>query len=407
MPRRATAPGRLLVGPKALPDLGLAARFRRAAWLLSLIGLASGEMAMDDGPFCSRCGAQPSTVNWAAIDSLGMELDKAVQRTDWPKAARLAEGYAARPDFNAHIGASIAEMLLPHGELLAASGRLIERAIAANSLENLAMIGPGNASAFKLRMDYARFHSLAALLYLKTGRLSLADSSMALAFSYMTGGVKPRAADLLRAGLISQTLGRADQAWDQVCQALLADTAVESADPAYGPALEALISAREGHPVELDAYLAALRQTQAQAAPDLALVRGDGTRFRLSERHGCVLFVAFFSPHCGSCRQALPGVQALRDRYAQPGQIEFVFILNQPDAREKALRLMAEVDLPSGEMVTLAQGNACDHIRGEPAVWIVDRAGRRVAQHAGYTAGDEAAYERELLAACSGAPDSR
>ncbi|MEW6754206.1 MAG: TlpA disulfide reductase family protein [Candidatus Latescibacterota bacterium] len=350
------------------------------------------------------CFAQTPSLDLAAIAAFGERLDGAIRAANWAEAEILARSYADAGDFSAHVGASVAEELVRHEELLAVAEAVLHRAIAANSLENLALLGPENASDLKLRMDYGRLYSMQALVYRKTRRLALADSSMGRALGYLTGAVRPQAVDLLRAGLIAQALGRREQAWELVQRALLSDTSVEAGDPTYAAELAQLVEAREGHPVDLAVYLAGLRRQHAAPVPDLALVRSDGTRFSLHALRGQAVFINFFSPLCGTRRQELPAARILCQKHAVPGRAVFLFILNQPGLAEQTARLLAQIGLPMEHVVTLAQGNAYDYIPGEPTVWLVDAAGRLVAQHTGYRAGDEATYEKELLQAGGGAP---
>lgn len=342
------------------------------------------------------CCAEEALVDLAALQALGDHVTSAVQRVDWLLARQLVHEYAASPAFNAHIGANLAEDLLPHEALRGVVEETLDRAMAVNSLADLARLGPTNATDLKLRMDFARCYSMRALAHLKRSRPTEADAAMALARSYMHDGVAPQASDLMRTALIAHALGRQADAWDALQSALLADSAVEQADPTYGPGVQAVVEAHEGRAVDLAASLTALRWRNAAAVPDLALLRHDGTRFTLSERRGEVLFINFFSPYCGTCRMELPAAKALADLCSQPGRVEFLFLLNQPQSADVAARFLAAVGVPMERVVTLQQGNAYDYIAGEPAVWILDDAGRLVARHVGYREGDAAVYEAEL-----------
>jgi thiol-disulfide isomerase/thioredoxin len=338
-------------------------------------------------------------VDLPTIQALGDELAGTIQRHDWPAAEELVRRYLSTSDFNAHIGGNIAEDLLPHGALLDVARKMVDRAISANSLANLAALGPMNATDLKLRMDFARLYSMKALICIKSGEPVQADSAMRLARSYMRDGVNSRADDMMRAALIAFALGREAEAWEQAQDALLADSAIEYVDPAYARGLQALVEAREGRRVTLAIYLSELRSKHARAVPDMVLRRSDGTRFMLSDHRGQVLFINFFNPYCGSCRLELPAARVLTERYAESRQAEFIFILNQPESGEVATRFLEQVGLNRNLVATLDHDNAYDYIIGEPTVWIVDECGLLVARHTGYHEGDATIYDRELRAA--------
>ncbi|NKB67548.1 MAG: redoxin family protein [Candidatus Latescibacteria bacterium] len=341
----------------------------------------------------------------AVLGALFGRVQAAIQAGDWDRGASLAADYAGAPDFNAHVGGALAEMLLPHDSLLTAAAQLVEQAVARNTLENLAMIGPTNATPGKQRMDFAWFHSMQALIYFKTGRLVRADSAMVLAQSYMTGGVEAQAVDLVRAGLIGHALGRTD-AWMLLQKGLLLDSAVEHVDPAYVPAIAAVVAARQRRSVEVGAYLAALRRRQAQPVPDLRLAAVDGAVFGLAQKKGKVLFLNFFSPLCSTCQQQVPAVKSLYQAYRGDGEVEFLFILNNPGLLLQTQCFMEGIGLAEAALVILTQDSAFDHIPGEPTVWIVDRQGRLSARHTGYRSGDAELYEAGLVDARASAPST-
>lgn len=186
----------------------------------------------------ASCWGEEVTVNMEAVELRFGKLQTAIQEEDWSAARKLAEGYLEVTDFNAHLGGSMVGVLLPHAQLLATAEHIVERCLSSNTLENLAMLGAMNSSEMKRQMDFARFYSLQALLYLKTERIAQADSSMAEALSHMTGAIKPQAVDYLRAGIIAYARGRQAEAWDQTLSGLLLDSTVEHGDPVYLPLME-------------------------------------------------------------------------------------------------------------------------------------------------------------------------
>lgn len=335
-----------------------------------------------------------------AVAALFTAVREGIQAGDWETVADRVAEYAASGAFNAHVGGALAEQLITHEPLFGTAAALLDRCVAANSLENLAMLGPDNASQLKLGLDFGSFHSLQALLLLKRGQLEPADSAMALALSHLAQvEVDPQAADLLRAGLIDWRRGDHERGWERIGAAILLDTSVEQQDPFYLEALEGVVEARSGWGPTVAGYLAAYRRDEVQPAPDLALQRLDGERFWLSAKRGRGLLVSFFSPVCGTCRQEIPALRDLHEAAARDDDIEVLFILNNPRLVDGVAPLFESAGIDSPQVATLAEGNAFDHIVGEPTVWIIDTDGRLRARHTGYRPGDEAMYARELAEA--------
>ena len=69
-------------------------------------------------------------------------------------------------------------------------------------------------------------------------------------------------------------------------------------------------------------------------APDFDLVLLDGSRFRLSEHRGKVVWLSFWRLSCIPCRTELPHLQSLQDRYAGEGLVVLGF--NFADGRGPA-----------------------------------------------------------------------
>jgi len=75
-------------------------------------------------------------------------------------------------------------------------------------------------------------------------------------------------------------------------------------------------------------------------APDFDLPLLDGTRFRLSEHRGKVVWLSFWRLSCVPCRRELPHLQSLQDRYAGEGLIVVGF--NCADGKEPAEEFIRE-----------------------------------------------------------------
>jgi peroxiredoxin/outer membrane lipoprotein-sorting protein len=75
-------------------------------------------------------------------------------------------------------------------------------------------------------------------------------------------------------------------------------------------------------------------------APDFDLVLLDGSRFRLSENRGKVIWLSFWRLSCIPCRKELPHLQSLQEKYAGEGLVVLGF--NCADGREPAEEFIRE-----------------------------------------------------------------
>ncbi|WP_444928874.1 TlpA disulfide reductase family protein [Microbulbifer sp. SSSA002] len=148
-------------------------------------------------------------------------------------------------------------------------------------------------------------------------------------------------------------------------------------------------------------YLAALLTvllsvSQAYAAEpskDFTLSSNQGGNLRLAEQRGDVIMLNFWASWCGPCRQEMPLLDQLHERYAAAGFQ--VWGVNVDAQRKDADALLAKipVDFPilfdgKGE-VSKMYG-----VAAMPSSVFIDRDGNVRYIHKGYRDGDEAAYKK-------------
>ena len=86
--------------------------------------------------------------------------------------------------------------------------------------------------------------------------------------------------------------------------------------------------------------------TMGEAAPDFTLKRGDGTPFRLSDLRGNVVVVIFWATWCQYCKPLMPGLQKLKDFYAdEPFRVLAVDSWDQGDPQAYMRRAGLHFDL--------------------------------------------------------------
>ncbi|MEM8816017.1 MAG: TlpA disulfide reductase family protein [Pseudomonadota bacterium] len=134
-----------------------------------------------------------------------------------------------------------------------------------------------------------------------------------------------------------------------------------------------------------------------QKAPDFALKSSTGENLRLSEYRGEVVMINFWATWCGPCRQEMPLLDDLYNRYERVG---FTLLgVNIDDNSQRAVDMMRElgVNFPvlfdaSKDVSKLYEVNAM------PVTVILDREGNVRHVHQGYKPGYEEKYLDEVRA---------
>jgi peroxiredoxin len=143
----------------------------------------------------------------------------------------------------------------------------------------------------------------------------------------------------------------------------------------------------------------------AVAMPDRAAAAGSFKPFKLKTLEGSqrslpdvlgkATVVIFFFPSCQYCNAAFPEVQKLYDAYKNRG-LSMVWINVVPDEEPLIANWMAT----HGYTVpVLLGGRAVQNdykLVMTPTHYLLDSRGKVLSKHAGYTAGDEKALERDI-----------
>jgi peroxiredoxin len=130
---------------------------------------------------------------------------------------------------------------------------------------------------------------------------------------------------------------------------------------------------------------------EGQKAPDFALKSSTGENLRLSEYRGDVVMINFWATWCGPCRQEMPLLDELYNRYQRVG---FNLLgVNIDDDSRRAMQMAEElgIDFPvlfdaSKEVSRLYE------VEAMPVTVLVDREGTVRYVHHGYKPGYEDKY---------------
>ena len=130
-------------------------------------------------------------------------------------------------------------------------------------------------------------------------------------------------------------------------------------------------------------------------APDFTLRTLDGPNLRLQEQRGRVVLVNFWATWCGPCRQEMPHLSKLYDKYRASG---FVLLgVNVDDDTKNAVELAAKLGLKFP--VSLDNDKKVSRLydlSAMPSTVLIDREGKVRFVHRGYKDGYENTYDQQI-----------
>ena len=130
---------------------------------------------------------------------------------------------------------------------------------------------------------------------------------------------------------------------------------------------------------------------EGQTAPDFALKSSTGENLRLSEYRGDVVMINFWATWCGPCRQEMPLLDELYNRYQRVG---FNLLgVNIDDDSRRAMQMAEElgIDFPVLFDATKEVSKLYE-VGAMPVTVLVDREGTVLYVHHGYKPGYEDMY---------------
>lgn len=134
-------------------------------------------------------------------------------------------------------------------------------------------------------------------------------------------------------------------------------------------------------------------------APDFTLKSNGGNNLKLSEFRGQVVMINFWATWCGPCRQEMPLLNRIQEKYRKAG---FMLLGVNIDDRPEAAQAMARklgVHFPI-LFDTEKRVSRLYDVNAMPSTLLIDRDGKLRYFHLGYRPGYETRYEsqvRELL----------
>ena len=126
-------------------------------------------------------------------------------------------------------------------------------------------------------------------------------------------------------------------------------------------------------------------------APDFTLESLDGEHVRLEELRGQVVLINFWASWCGPCRQEMPVLDRLHQRYQSTGFTVLGINVEGEVAPAKSIVDKTAVTFP----VLIDAGQSVSKLydlKAMPSTVVVDRDGKVRFVHRGYKPGDEEKY---------------
>ena len=130
-------------------------------------------------------------------------------------------------------------------------------------------------------------------------------------------------------------------------------------------------------------------------APDFTLQARDGGTVSVSDLRGQVVMINFWATWCGPCRQEMPHLEALYERYGELGfSLLGVNVEEDPSGADKFLE-----ETPVTFPILFDPENAVSKLYdvvAMPSTVIIDRAGNVRFVHHGYEPGYENDYQTQI-----------
>lgn len=133
----------------------------------------------------------------------------------------------------------------------------------------------------------------------------------------------------------------------------------------------------------------------ASTAPDFTLRSLGGPNMRLAEQRGRVVMINFWATWCGPCRQEMPQLSKLYDKYRASGLV--LLGVNVDDDVRNATEVAAKLSVSFPVLLDTDKSVAKLYdLSTMPSTVLIDRDGQVRYVHRGYLAGYEDIYDKQV-----------
>jgi len=116
----------------------------------------------------------------------------------------------------------------------------------------------------------------------------------------------------------------------------------------------------------------------------------------ISDHQGKIIYLDFWASWCGPCRKSFPWLNDMQEKYQQQGLV--VISVNVDSEKALAEEFLADVPAnfkvfydPKGKVARKFK------LKGMPSSYIIDRSGKVVSTHVGFSVSKEPKYEQALV----------
>jgi peroxiredoxin len=143
------------------------------------------------------------------------------------------------------------------------------------------------------------------------------------------------------------------------------------------------------------AVLPAAALAPATAAPDFTLRTLDGRNLRLAEQRGQVVMVNFWATWCGPCRDEMPHLSRLHEKYRAAGFVMLGVNVDEDAKLAEKLATKLAVKFPVLPDSDKRVSKLYD-LSAMPSTVLIDKDGKVRFLHRGYRSGLEETYEKQI-----------
>ena len=130
-------------------------------------------------------------------------------------------------------------------------------------------------------------------------------------------------------------------------------------------------------------------------APDFTLRGADGRNVRLDELRGQVVLVNFWATWCGPCREEMPRLETLYEKYRKSGFVLLGVKVDDDPHAAMGVGQKLNVSFPV-VLDTEKKVSKLYDLNTMPSTVVIDRDGKMRFLPRGYRAGTEADYEQQI-----------
>ncbi|MGZ3240188.1 MAG: peroxiredoxin family protein [Burkholderiaceae bacterium] len=135
--------------------------------------------------------------------------------------------------------------------------------------------------------------------------------------------------------------------------------------------------------------------TPSSVAPDFTLRTMGGPNQRLQEQRGRVVMINFWATWCGPCRQEMPHLNQLYDKYRTAGFVLFGVNVDEDTRLASEIALKLGIKFPV-LLDTEKKVSRLYDLTTMPSTVLIDRDGKVRYIHHGYRSGYEDTYDKQI-----------